>query len=141
MIQTGADIHSLNYQDFIRNLLAVMVRAGRVIPPEMIQILQGKPLEMSEMDPVLAYINHGRWIVDCPFCSGAELIFQDTVAFLCLSCFNQAVHFKSLPIAFPLNVIEIEGILEKRPMPSTRNWLPDETAKMLKDENKKMGVK
>lgn len=141
MIQTGTAIHQLNHQDFIRNVLAIMVKTGKIIPPRMILVMQGMQLEMAEAEPVIAYINHGRWVGDCPFCPGAELIFQDTIAFLCLSCFNEEANFKLLPIAFPLNTTEIEGILEKRPMPSTRNWLPDETARMLKDENKIMGVK
>lgn len=136
MIQTGNNIHNMNHQDFIRNILALMIKAGRAIPSQMIQVLQGKPLEMAEIAPVLAYINHGRWVADCPFCPGAELIFQDDPTFLCLSCFNQEANFKSLSIAFPLNTNKIEAILEGRPIIGGRNWEPPKTLNALIEENK-----
>lgn len=140
MIYMGEDIHSLNRQDFVRQIIAKMIKAGRAVPPEMAKILRGGPLEIAEVAPVEAYINHGRWVADCPFCPGAEIVWREDATFFCLSCFNEQADFRCVPIAFPLNAGEIENILERRPVAATRNWLPHETAKALRDENRREGV-
>lgn len=90
-------------------------------------------------EPVDAEINHGRWIVRCPICSGAELADPEEPVFLCLSCFNEGNDGKLLPIHFPHDYLAIESALAKRGKIETQNWLPGETSEDIERENLKNG--
>lgn len=50
--------------------------------------------------PVIARIDHGRWIADCE-CKGAEYVDPDEPVFLCLSCLNQGNGGHMRPVKFP----------------------------------------
>jgi hypothetical protein len=68
-----------------------------------------------------AYINHGRFIADCPtpFCNSAEgmkAIGQSSM--ICIDC-----HVMS-PVVWPNRPEALMAALEKRPDPTTRNWFP-----------------
>lgn len=92
---------------------------------------------------VIAEINGGRWIVNCPFCQGAELVWDDKQLFMCESCWNKDNGYQFMKVILPNSKHRqaIEAILERRPDPRTRNWCKGETVKMLEEENKKHGVK
>lgn len=67
-----------------------------------------------------AYVNHGRWIADCtdPDCGNAESLELGQSAVLCTNC--QALH----SVEWPPDAVDIDMVLERRPVPQTRNWSP-----------------
>ena len=79
-----------------------------------------------------AYINHGRWIVNCD-CAGAGLTSRSWKVSCCFDC--GAVYTK---IKFPLNATKIESALLIRPALVNRNWMRGETLERLLSENDKM---
>ena len=95
-----------------------------------------------------AYVNHGRWLADCPhpFCSNAELYGHwydearhahfglDESVFRCSECGTTAA------AEWPSARTEIEQLLSYRPVPATRNWVPGEDIHDLFRENEQFGV-
>lgn len=81
---------------------------------------------------VMAYINMGRWIADCPFCSGAELV-EPGETFYCFSCGMEMNSGHPLSIDLPSNRDEIESVLNKRPQ-QHRNWR-GESIELLRVQN------
>lgn len=84
-------------------------------------------------ETVSAYINHDRWVADCP-CKGAELVTPGYVM-LCGSC--GAEHKVKFP--GPKSRSEIERLLTARPDPYTRNWTGELVDELLA-ENIERGV-
>lgn len=87
---------------------------------------------------VIAYarVDHGRWIVDCPFCPGAARAGWREARFICAECFHVGTEAegKFIRVEWPPNVEEIETVLEARP-PQRRNWWPTEEISKLRAEN------
>lgn len=95
----------------------------------------------------IAYVNHGRWVADCPHpdCHSAEH-YQDPYngkygglrpnAFHCTAPGGCGL---SYPVVWPPNIAEIERWLVMRPIMTTRNWLPGETIADLVLENAEHG--
>lgn len=50
--------------------------------------------------PVVARIDHGRWIADCE-CNGAEYVDPGEPIFYCLSCGNTEYQGHVRPVVFP----------------------------------------
>lgn len=66
-----------------------------------------------------AYVNHGRWVADCPTGCGSALELQKGQAmYHCDEC----MHLSS--VEWPSNPQEIWDTLLKRKLPRTRNWYP-----------------
>lgn len=84
-------------------------------------------------------VEHGRWIVHCVFCSGAELADPEDHRFYCLSCYNKDVGNMWIPVQWPEDAEEIEDILLLRPE-KNRNWSSIETAGELRTENTLHGI-
>jgi hypothetical protein len=80
---------------------------------------------------VAAYINHGRWVADCP-CNGAELVGpgEDMV---CGSCGTIS------SVDFPDTAADIEKVLGLRD-PYNQNWHPGETVDELTAQNIENGL-
>tara|TARA_B100000949_G_scaffold11685_1_gene8927 strand:- start:4270 stop:4548 length:279 start_codon:yes stop_codon:yes gene_type:complete len=78
-------------------------------------------------DPRDAYINHGRWVVDCT-CNGAGLT---SPAFGLTCCFDCGSVYTS--VVFPSDHEEIESALMTRTDETTRNWR-GETVAQLRSE-------
>ena len=103
--------------------------------------------DVSETQKTKAYLNHGRWIVDCPLdregqaCGGAECVTEDDKVFLCLSCGNEQVGGDFLKVRFPTRPgrDKFEKSLALRPE-SLRNWVPGETPAKIAKENRKHGI-
>lgn len=96
-------------------------------------------LRIAESPVIRARVNHGRWITDCPFCSGSEAVWlEEPSLFFCFSCQNKAVGGHLVRVVIPRNYIRIEDILLVR-HPINRNWA-GETLSTLKSENTRMGV-
>lgn len=91
------------------------------------------------MAGVLAYVNHGRWVADCPECAGGILASPDADPLspvLCRDCGAE------VEIEYPdaRAIAEAEHVLAQR-RPENRNWLPDrESVDDLKAENALRGV-
>ena len=89
---------------------------------------------------VLAYINQGRWIAECPDCHDARVASSVFPFFICLGCDFNDGQFAN--VVFPAQKVAIEAELEKRTAQHafkaapTRNWRPGETVKTLQDENR-----
>lgn len=50
--------------------------------------------------PVIARIDHGRWLADCE-CNGAEYVDPNEPIFFCLSCGNTEYQGRMRPVIFP----------------------------------------
>jgi hypothetical protein len=103
----------------------------------------GKPLPGQLIHATvvaLASINHSRWVVQCPFCPGAELADPADPRFYCFSCANAAVGNMWVGVAFPKDAPAIETALVARPLPENRNWEPSEKVVDLLAENQRMGI-
>lgn len=91
------------------------------------------------MPVAVAYVNHGRWLADCPFgCGGAELVREEW--FVCRECLN-AGGAGRVPLVYPTeeDVRAIEAALVVRPIVN-RNWCPDESIGRLLAENAMHGL-
>jgi len=81
-----------------------------------------------------AYVNHGRWVANCPNCNGgifgppAHGSHDQTGA--CLDC------GWVYTLDYPVQAQAIERLLLLRPKPDNRNWLPGETVADLARENR-----
>jgi hypothetical protein len=87
---------------------------------------------------VEARVNHGRWIVDCPYCPGAEMARAD--GFFCCDCRNTDAEGDTLTVQFPAEREEIERLLLVRPVMADRNWRPGESLENLVTENEGLGL-
>lgn len=85
-----------------------------------------------------AFVNHGRWIVQCPNGCGTA-ICPSTIEryFVCITCGTVAYH-----VEFPKvrDMVAIELVLEARARLETRNWNGTETIAELRAENRARGV-
>lgn len=82
---------------------------------------------------VPAYANHGRWIAECPDCSGAQMASPSDYRFMCNLCANVAVGGAWRPVTWPEERDSIEALLIERPL-ANQNWTPGETLDDLADE-------
>lgn len=83
---------------------------------------------------VSPYINHGRWVADCPNCRGGMGVTESFDTACCLDC----GHFYH--VQFPGGAAEAEALLSARPAVN-RNWHPaTERVADLKAENKAHGL-
>lgn len=69
---------------------------------------------------VRAYVNHGRWVGDCnrPHCANAEKLTAGQRVFHCSNCRQIS------EVDWPPDAEQITQVLDKRPVPQTRNWFP-----------------
>lgn len=89
--------------------------------------------------PLYVRVNHGRWIIDCRQCNGAELASPDDRWFWCRGCFNQADGYQLLPVVWPEDPAAIARAMRGRPL-EARNWQPGEPLDLLLAENIEHGV-
>jgi len=93
--------------------------------------------------PAVAYVNHGRWVADCPTdgCGGALDVAHDLPGFWCPYCLNANAGGRWRVIAWPSgrDEREIETALAARPHAANANWWPWETVDGLRLENAQHG--
>lgn len=66
-----------------------------------------------------AYVNHGRWIAECPNqCGSARKLEPNEVSFMCSEC------HVICGIEWPGDADEIWEALQERQFPRTKNWFP-----------------
>lgn len=80
-----------------------------------------------------AYVNHGRWVVDCPDCNNAQLACRTDHRFLCNECGNIVVGGLWRVVVWPTKADAIEQTLSSRPL-ANQNWNPGQTITDLKAE-------
>lgn len=85
-----------------------------------------------------AYVNHGRWLADCPACGRAQLQSYDDHRLYCPACDNGGSGSWAR-VVWPANAAALEAVLLQRPVPDTRNWTPGETLEALRVENEAHG--
>ncbi|HEV2778540.1 MAG TPA: hypothetical protein VGX25_03995 [Actinophytocola sp.] len=72
-----------------------------------------------------AYVNHGRWLADCPrpHCGNAMLLqFQPRQELF--HCGGLGGCQLVTPVDWPIDAEAITAVLALRPVPVTRNWAP-----------------
>lgn len=125
----------------------------QMMPPELrtvqhvcayIRFKNGKPpppFDFRLRGEVQAYINHGRWVADCPFCASAMLCAPSDARFWCVECGNYNNQDAPMAVIFPRNWRDIEQTLLMRPDARTRNWKAPETIDDLIRENQEHNVR
>ena len=117
-----------NYQEFYQKWLRpMMARHAKVVALE----------DVADFE-IVAEVNHGRWVLQCLFCAGAEFAWKDG-KFMCCSCWNEQADGKFLRMKFPIEQKAIEELLLKRPKPENRNWTGESIADLEK-ENAERGI-
>ena len=88
------------------------------------------------------YVNHGRWVVDCPNCNSAQLASRSDRRFWCVDCRNVWVQGKWVMVTWPSAADEaaIESVLDRRPHARNANWRPGESVADLIAENTAHGL-
>lgn len=90
---------------------------------------------------VLARVDHGRWVAECPDgCRWAVIVSVQTPLFFCGSCRNAKVGGNWRRVALPADRDKIEYHLLKRIGTANRFWNPGETVADLIRENAAHGV-
>lgn len=90
-------------------------------------------------DKLLAYVNHGRWVVDC-LCGSAQLASRTDRRFWCVDCRNGWALGKWVEVVWPANADDIEGLLLQRPFSKNQNWTTGEDVMTLVAENVAAGL-
>lgn len=95
----------------------------------------GFPSSTETSVHALAEVNHGRWIVRCPWCATAQNASADDHRFFCTECSNGAAGGQWITVEWPEDREEIEAALGCRPLPANRNWVPGESVAELWRDN------
>lgn len=80
---------------------------------------------------VKAYVNHSRWVANCPECNGGMGCWRASKTACCLGCGHE--FFVIWPAKKDFE--EIERLLLRRAKEVNRNWYPMETLLGLQTEN------
>ena len=72
---------------------------------------------------VVARIDAGRWVADCPLCNGAEIVSKSTPIFFCMSCGMASDGGKVRLVTFPADITATEAAVADLRV-SERNWSP-----------------
>lgn len=97
----------------------------------------------TDVTPIVARVDEGRWVAECPFCHGAQVGSPADPRFLCTDCANVLVGGAYLQVAYPSPKVreQIEAVLAPRPWENLY-WLPekDETVADLVAQNVAEGI-
>lgn len=77
---------------------------------------------------ITAYINHNRWVADCPNCGAGIGLLPDAGQAVCLECGER------YSVTWPKEREAIEAVLLERRRVN-RHWYPGETIDDLRREN------
>jgi hypothetical protein len=117
-------------------------KLGEVSAPQVGQPKGEWPAGVHDTVAAVAYVNHGRWVVDCPFgCGSAQMASRSDRRFFCVECGHRG-DGRWLPVVWPsdLEVQTVEAVLDARPDMATRNWRPGEPIDALVAENAGHGL-
>lgn len=73
---------------------------------------------------VSARIDAGRWVADCPYCAGSEVVSKTTRIFFCLSCGMADDNGRWRSVVFPGDIAAVEATVAGLP-PKLRHWTPE----------------
>lgn len=105
-------------------------------------------VRMSIEHQVRAFVNHNRWLAECPFCHSFEYVDDAERVFFCTRCGNNDSGI-ALPVIFPDEQAQIEAALLARPVvlgqgvsiveqnlygQNERHWAPGVPVDALKGE-------
>lgn len=99
------------------------------------------PAAASLERTVTAYVNHGRWLWDCPICKAAQCCTPNDPRAFCVGCFNRGDGY--WPVLFPdaQVIADATVLLERRARVEEQNWNPaGESIDQLQLENLSIGV-
>ncbi len=128
-MQTPKDVHNVNsaaeYLAWFRKFLAGKRAAGASV------------VEFESSVQLVAYVNHGRWIVDCECGAGNSVDPSWSVA-CCVGC--GAIH---RDLVFPADVSAVETCLTQRAFHVNRNFDPrrGEDVATIRRENTSRGLR
>lgn len=77
------------------------------------KILQGWDGHSIDGEPVLAFVNNGRWLARCKVCGNPMYVSYQTPVAYCSECGNGGTYV-AFPVAFPVDREEIEAALLTR---------------------------
>jgi hypothetical protein len=100
----------------------------------------GVTLDKPEVDDTVTVspvVNHGRWIIHCPWCASAEMAGE--YYFCSQGCFNAAVGRRYVRVDWPKHKDQIERILCQRLDPANRNWTGESIGELAR-ENQEHGL-
>lgn len=109
---------------FHPDLHGILDDAERTRRARALRLPQGLALEA----PLGVRVEHGRWLVDCPDCNGAQFASRKDLRFWCVDCRNAAVGGLWRRVAWPDDAEQAEQVLAARPLQATRNWRPGREA-------------
>lgn len=102
------------------------------------------PRELAPGPAVQAWVNQGRWLVECPWCRSAQLAALTDPRMLCTTseCMCAPVDGAMLPVQLPElpELLRIEAALLLRPDPATRGWRAGESVADLLTQARAKGV-
>lgn len=105
-------------------------RHGGDVPAQLRGQMKGPwPTELASAPVALAYVNHGKWVINCPFkpCSSAQDAARGDHRFFCVQCDSGGTgQWVSVRWPDDAEVLAIDAALGVRPQVPTRNWLPPE---------------
>jgi hypothetical protein len=93
----------------------------------------GKAQTWESLVPIVAYVNHGRWVALCHWCKKGILTRPDWGVAYCAQC---GAKYGKGWVKFPENHEEITKALVVRPDPETQNWDNKQTVDDLIRENR-----
>lgn len=120
------DIYSVSYTGFLSEYYRVG-KGGEL------------PAVGPELERVYAYINHGRWVAECPLgCGDAKVLSGLANLYICTEPGCPSMDWYQ--VVFPEEREEIEAVLLSRrahrpDMALARNWKPGESLSALEAEN------
>ena len=129
MVKTILGARALHRAQSVAALAARQDEAFRVAREHGVEIVPH-----DDPRPLVARVDHGRWIGDCDCGSGVALERAWPEA----RCFGCGARYAT--VVWPVQADQIEAALLKRPVMGTRNWLPTETVGDLRAENIERGV-
>ncbi len=94
------------------------------------------PDDRARGTPIRVYVNHGRWIAECPGCRGAQYASRTDRRFYCVDCLNAWNAGAWARTLWPddASLAVIEDLLCRRHV-ENRHWLPSESLAALELEN------
>jgi hypothetical protein len=85
----------------------------------------------ADVRTLVAYLNHGRWIADCPNCMNGIVLHPEWPR---IGCLGDGCYRTFVSIEMPANWREIEEAVQDRRV-DKRNWFPGESLERLRAEN------
>lgn len=100
-----------------------------------------RPRELVAIPVAIAEVNHGRWIVRCPFCTSAQFASKTDHRFFCVDCLNDRGGRAWVSVLWPdvQTIVAIERALLARPEIDFMNWRSTMAVDALLAENRRGG--